>query len=232
MCFRRSVRRGPAAPHAQSEQASQRLGARDHRHRREADRLVGPDRRRQPNRQRTRRDEHPPLHPFFGTLELLARGRSRPCRRGRVPGQAYGGRIFWRSPRSPTSASATAPRRPRCCADAHRSARADDDPYLCAHDDSGLLAAIDRGEHSFVPVTIEAPAMTVDMSCGYSPDLDTVVELMIHHMRLPRPATTTPVGHRSRGRTAGDEQWRRRRSRFGRRGGIPVRASRCRWLIR
>lgn len=56
--------------------------------------------------------------------------------------------------------------------------RADTDPHRHAHHDSSLVTAITTGGESpidtFDPVQLDVPALTVDTSSGYRPDLDTI----------------------------------------------------------
>lgn len=58
------------------------------------------------------------------------------------------------------------------------TSRADADPHRQAHHDSDLVTAITTGGESpidaFDPVRLDVPAMTVDTSNGYHPDLDTI----------------------------------------------------------
>ncbi|MEV0297017.1 ATP-binding protein [Nocardia sp. NPDC050710] len=130
-------------------------------------------------------DEHdalniPALNAFFGTLELLVRAGVT-C----VAEAAFQDRL-WRPNLLPLTEIADI-RIIHCTAPAavlrdrivHRAGA---DPHRRAHDDSGLITAIARGEHTFVPVNLDVPSLTVDTSNGYSPDLDTIAQFAIHHV--------------------------------------------------
>ncbi|MFX0578764.1 AAA family ATPase [Nocardia nepalensis] len=129
-------------------------------------------------------DEHdalniPALNAFFGTLELLSRAGV-----AYVAEAAFQDKL-WRPNLLPLTEIADI-RIIRCTAPGavlrdRIVHRADADPHRRAHDDSGLIAAIDHGEHTFVPVTMDVPTLTVDTSNGYSPDLDAIARFAIHH---------------------------------------------------
>jgi predicted kinase len=85
---------------------------------------------------------------------------------------------MWRRGLEPLSAYAEL-RIIRCRVDAatarHRvHRRLAEDGHRAVHDDAGLLRALDDGSVSydaFVPISLPAPAVTVDTSDGYVPDL-------------------------------------------------------------
>ncbi|WP_280423934.1 AAA family ATPase [Nocardia carnea] len=60
--------------------------------------------------------------------------------------------------------------------------RAEMDPHRRAHNDADLLAAITSGSHSvehFESVDLDVPALTVDTSDGYCPDLEAIARFAV-----------------------------------------------------
>jgi predicted kinase len=67
---------------------------------------------------------------------------------------------------------------PAAVAHARVAERVADDAHRAAHGDRDLLEAIAAGRHSndsFVPIRLDAPALTVDTSDGYRPGLPEVI---------------------------------------------------------
>jgi hypothetical protein len=114
----------------------------------------------------------PALNAFFGVLTVLARAGV-----SFVAEAAFQDKL-WRPNLLPLTDLADL-RIIHCAAPAgvlrqRITRRAGTNPHRRAHDDSGLIDAIDNGTHSFVPVTMDVPTLTVDTADGYTPDLDAI----------------------------------------------------------
>jgi hypothetical protein len=62
--------------------------------------------------------------------------------------------------------------------------RAERDAHRAAHGDRELLRDIVAGERSvdsFAHISLDAPAMTVDTSAGYRPDMDAIAAFVTQH---------------------------------------------------
>ncbi|MFF5858269.1 AAA family ATPase [Streptomyces sp. NPDC012751] len=114
----------------------------------------------------------PTLHAFFGVLKVLLEAGVT-----LVAEAAYQDRL-WRPNLAPLTGLAHL-RVIRCAAGADVAhdrivRRAEEDAHRAAHGDRDLLRAIAAGEHSlesFVPISLDAPTLTVDTSNGYRPGL-------------------------------------------------------------